>query len=179
MQDKLIAIGILQRGSEELLRIARPVDLTTGEEAAELCEHLTKTLLAISQWYDFRHGMGLAAPQLGIRKQAFVVSTDAKLFRFCANPRILDTSDEYTLEYEGCLSFWNVRGRVLRPRSVEVEYYDENRRRVSHRATELEARLMMHEYDHLCGILYTARMPEGENLTDLATYRAVRRSEKS
>ena len=77
------------------------------------------------------------------------------------NPRISDESAESDEQYEGCLSFFGVRGMVPRPLAIEVEHQDIDG---TARITTFErgmARLVYHEVDHLFGVLYRARMKPG------------------
>jgi peptide deformylase len=79
------------------------------------------------------------------------------------NPRIVDASEQTDEQYEGCLSFFDVRGTVQRPLRIDVEHADlDGITRITsfHHAA---ARLWAHEIDHLNGKLYTDRMaPDAE-----------------
>jgi peptide deformylase len=77
------------------------------------------------------------------------------------NPVIKKLSDDtyYPTHGEGCLSVIGpLRGRVLRHRSVEVEYFNENGKQMRHVFTEFAAHIIQHEYDHLSGIVYLERI---------------------
>ena len=69
--------------------------------------------------------MGVAAPQLGIRRAAAVVRTPDDEYMTLLNPQIIGESAETDEQYEGCWSFFYVRGKVRRPLSIEVEHQDE------------------------------------------------------
>ena len=89
------------------------------------------------------------------------------------NPRISDESAESDERYEGCLSFFDVRGMVPRPLAVEVEHQDTDG---TMRITVFErgmARLVCHEVDHLHGVLYRARMRAGVEPIPVAQYRGT------
>lgn len=108
------------------------------------------------------HGVGLAAPQIGKSIRLFVV--DAEPFgeeeckgfkRVFVNPEILEESEEEWAFEEGCLSIPGVREEVVRPEWIKVKYYDENWQEKTEEMDGLNARVFLHEYDHIDGILFT------------------------
>ncbi|MCH5257594.1 MAG: peptide deformylase [Lachnospiraceae bacterium] len=105
-------------------------------------------------------GVGLAAPQVGILKKIVVIDTTGDSPIVLINPRVLETSGEQT-GYEGCLSVPGKTGQVTRPNYVKVLAYDENMESFELEGTELLARAIMHEMDHLEGHLYVEKV-EGE-----------------
>ena len=105
-------------------------------------------------------GVGLAAPQVGILKRIFVVDTTGDTPRVFINPEIVETSGEQTGE-EGCLSVPGKCAVVTRPNYVKVRALDENMAPFELEATELLARAVLHENDHLDGHLYVEKA-EGE-----------------
>ncbi len=107
-------------------------------------------------------GVGLAAPQVGVLKQLVVidVSESAAEAMVLINPRIVETSGEQTGD-EACLSVPGKSGKVTRPNFVKVQALDRNMQPVEYTGTELLARAMCHEIDHLSGVLYVERV-EGE-----------------
>ena len=101
--------------------------------------------------YD-ANGCGLAAPQVGIRKRIVVIDCgDQPLVLI--NPEILETSGEQTGQ-EGCLSVPGKVGIVTRPNYAKVKALDENMDEIIVEGTELLARCLCHEIDHLNGIMY-------------------------
>ena len=114
---------------------------------------LVSTLERVGQVNNFVKGMGLAAPQIGIGRAATVIRTPEGETVTLLNPRISDESAEMDEQYEGCLSFFDVRGMVPRPLAIEVEHQDIDG---NTRITTFErgmARLVYHEVDHLFGVL--------------------------
>jgi peptide deformylase len=98
-------------------------------------------------------GIGLAAPQVGILKQLFVVEVDnVKLV--CVNPRVSLTGDEFDSE-EACLSIPDVTVVVKRKREVIVDAFDEFGNRFQNSFTGILAVVIQHENDHLNGVLIT------------------------
>ena len=96
-------------------------------------------------------GIGLAAPQVGINEQIFVVDVGQGPFAVI-NPRILKRKGNAILE-EGCLSVPGVLVHVKRPQTIVVQYLDENNNVVEREYTDLLARVFQHETDHLNGRL--------------------------
>jgi len=103
------------------------------------------------------HGVGLAAPQIGIPLRLAVIDIsfkedpEAKLV--LVNPEIVKTEGSQTSD-EGCLSIPDFRERVSRPKRVTVRAQDENGEWHEHSGEDLLARALMHETDHLNGRLY-------------------------
>ena len=129
-------------------------------EVKEMTPRL-KTLLSdmFETMYD-ACGVGLAAPQVGILKRIFVVDTTGDTPRVFINPEIVETSGEQTGE-EGCLSVPGKCAVVTRPNYVKVRALDENMEPFELEATELLARAVLHENDHLDVHLYVEKA-EGE-----------------
>jgi len=110
------------------------------------------------------HGVGLAAPQIGISKRLAVIDVtfkedpDAKLV--LVNPEILRTEGKHT-QPEGCLSIPEFREPVSRPRKVTIRAQDVNGKwyeKTSKEGEELLARAFVHEIDHLNGKLYISHI---------------------
>ena len=116
------------------------------------------------------NGVGLAAPQVGIRKRIVVVDVTGEDPVALINPVILEKDGEQT-GYEGCLSVPGKTGIVTRANHVVVEAYDENMEKFTIEAEELMARALQHEIDHLDGVMYVDLVKEGElyNNEDLQT----------
>ena len=126
----------------------------------------TRTLIEdmIDTMYE-ANGVGLAAPQVGVLKRIVVIDIGEGPI-VMINPTILETSGEQTGE-EGCLSVPNKAGIVTRPNYVKARAFNENMEEYEIEGTELLARAICHELDHLDGQLYVEKV-EGE-LMD-ATY---------
>lgn len=103
------------------------------------------------------HGVGLAAPQIGIGKRIAVIDVtfkedpDAKLV--LVNPEIIKTDGRQT-QQEGCLSIPDFRENVTRPKRVTVRAQNAKGEWFEHTGEDLLARALMHETDHLNGKLY-------------------------
>ena len=102
------------------------------------------------------NGVGLAAPQVGVLKRIAVIDVGEGPYVFI-NPRILEVDGEQVGD-EGCLSVPGKAGQVTRPNYVKAIAFDENMDEFIVEGTELFARAMCHEFDHLDGHLYTEKV---------------------
>jgi len=128
----------------------------TAPELHEPCVDLPPRDAYWTLWADFwdtlryHKGLGLSAPQIGLRWRAFMV--DGLL---CVNPITKRKSISTTVEEEGCLSIPGVTVSVERPSWIWGEYTGRNGDRITWKLTGLKARVWQHEMDHLDGILIT------------------------
>jgi peptide deformylase len=172
-------LGVVQRGAPILAEPARPFDLPAEQDAAEqVVELLFAAIDRIARVHPFAKGMGVAAPQIGIGRAAAVVQppetgTGAIVL---LNPRITATCDDADEQYEGCLSFFDVRGLVPRPLRITVETATPDGSTVSTVYDRGLARLIHHEIDHLDGLLYLARMRPGVDPLPVEEYRQTGRA---
>lgn len=142
--------------------ITFPLDKEYKKIIQRMIDHLTYSQIEdLSIKYDLRPGMGLAAPQLGINKNFFVVVHEYEEGKFnnyvIINPKIISHSEEliYASTGEGCLSVnRDVDGIVPRYARVTIEGYDEAGNKIKFRGREELAIAFQHEYDHLQGILF-------------------------
>lgn len=103
-------------------------------------------------------GVGLAAPQIGIKKQIAVVDIDDNIGTIeLINPVILGADGEQT-GVEGCLSFPGLYGEVTRPYNVKVKAQNRKGKFFIIEADDFLARAIQHEIDHLYGILFTSKV---------------------
>lgn len=171
-------LGVVQQGAGILAEPARPFDLPAERHEAErITDELFAAMERIGQVHPFAKGMGLAAPQIGIARAAAIVQppSDAPAI-ILLNPKITTRSDETDEQYEGCLSFFDVRGLVPRPLKITVEttaLAGETTSTVYDRGL---ARLIHHEIDHLDGLLYTSRMLPGVEPIPVDEYRQTGRT---
>ena len=105
--------------------------------------------------------MGLAGPQIGILKRIIVIDLyDDEGPMKLINPAIVKEKGKQEIE-EGCLSFPNQYGKIIRPAEVTVEALNENGEKVKIKAKELLAQALCHEIDHLNGILFVDKILPG------------------
>lgn len=103
-------------------------------------------------------GVGLAAPQIGVKRQVAVVELDEGSGVIeLINPEVLEMDGEQT-GVEGCLSFPNIYGEVTRPYHVKVRAQDRKGKFFEIEAEDFLARALLHEMDHLQGVLFTSKV---------------------
>ena len=172
--EQMAAVGIVQKGAEILGQVARPFDLPAeAEDARRVVAELSSAVERVAALHTFGKGMGIAAPQIGINRAAAIVRTVDGDTITLLNPRVIEASPEMDEQYEGCLSFFDVRGLVPRPLVLHVEHAEVDG---SRRITVFEkglARLVAHEVDHLYGRLYTDRMRPGVEPIPVEQYRGT------
>lgn len=144
-------------GDEVLTKECKPVKEMT-ERTAQLIEDMFETM------YE-ANGVGLAAPQVGIRKQIVVLDVDDGNQYVLINPEVTKTEGSQT-GAEGCLSVPGKTGVVTRPEKVKVKALNENMEEYELEGEGLLARAICHECDHLKGQLYV-ELVEGQ-LEDVA-----------
>lgn len=144
--------SIRTMGDEVLTKECKPVKEMT-EHTAELIEDMFETM------YE-ANGVGLAAPQVGIRKQIVVIDVDDGNQYVLINPEILETEGSQT-GAEGCLSVPGKTGTVTRPEKVKVKAFNGKMEEYELEGEGLLARAICHECDHLKGQLYVS-LVEGE-----------------
>jgi len=140
-------------------------DEVLNKKCKEVKEITPKLLQLVDDMIDTMYeanGVGLAAPQVGILKRIVVIDVNMEEPEpiVLINPVILETSGEQTGS-EGCLSVPGKVGMVTRPNYVKVKAFDTDMNEFVLEGTELLARAICHECDHLDGILYVEHV-EGE-----------------
>ena len=141
------------QGDPVLTKVCRPIPEVT-DRIRTLAEDMLETM------YE-ANGVGLAAPQVGILKRMVVIDIgDGQGPFIMINPEIIESDGEQTGD-EGCLSLPGKAGTVTRPNYVKAHAFDENMEEYEIEGTELMARAMCHEIDHLDGHLYVEKV-EGQ-----------------
>lgn len=172
--QRMAALGVVQEGDAALTRPATPFRLPDeAAEARRVVARLRATMTRIAAVHLFAKGLGLAAPQIGVRRCATVVRAPDGGELVLVNPRVVDTSPEVDEQFEGCLSFFDVRGVVRRPVRIEVAHQDLAGRVSVSRFRDGLARLVGHEIDHLEGRLYRERMAPGVEVVPVSRYRGT------
>jgi len=143
---------ILTLGNELLKQKALPVK-KIGPEYIKIAETLINALHAME-------GIGLAGPQLGLMERIFATHVAGDVPRIFINPSIIETSQETEKFEEGCLSIPGVYTDVIRPKVVIIQAWNEKGRPFTLEASGIMARVILHEYDHLDGILFIDRISE-------------------
>lgn len=147
---------IREEGDEFLRKRSREVEIDdiTSEKIQSLIDDMLETM------YNYK-GVGLAAVQVGMLKRVIVIDVeDEKGPYVLINPQIIKTKGEKECD-EGCLSFPNQFGKVVRPTEVTVEFYDRNAKKEKLKAKDLLAQAICHECDHLEGVLFVDKVLPG------------------
>lgn len=133
---------------------------TPGDPVTEFDDHLRKLVEDMFETMYAAHGVGLAAPQVGVSKRLFVMDCsggeDPSARVAIINPQILRVEGEQTGD-EGCLSFPGIFFQVKRDLRAVVAAQDVNGEEFEYDGLELEARCILHETDHCDGIVFIDR----------------------
>ena len=150
---------IIRMGHPTLREVAEPypVESIGSPNFDQLVEDLTDTLAASG-------GIGLAAPQINERVQVALIHIPGGLHRYgdletvpltvYVNPVIQVLDDSRQGYWEGCLSVPGLRGFVVRPQRIAIDYYDREGKPQHAEATDFTATVFQHEFDHLQAKLY-------------------------
>lgn len=128
----------------------------------------------IQAMYEHK-GVGLAAPQVGINEQIFVVDIGDGPFAMI-NPSLIKKRGSEIME-EGCLSVPGILIKVKRPKNIIIQYLDENNTSVERECSDLLARVILHEIDHLNGRLIVDNASWREKLRFKKQMKAVQKKQ--
>ena len=149
-------------GANELRKPAKRIS-KVNEQVRELARDMLRSMYAAQ-------GIGLAAPQVGVHQQLLVIDLDpeeaANPPLVLINPEVVATSGSLDTYEEGCLSIPGVYLNVVRPSQVDVKYRDELGRPQRRKADGLMARCILHEMDHLNGVLFVDRVTDELSLNN-------------
>jgi peptide deformylase len=145
----------------KIVKYPEPVLSQPGEPITEFNAELKKLAADMFETAYAEQGIGLAAPQVGASKRMTVIDLsmgkDAKDKLVLINPEIISQEGKL-YEEEGCLSFPEIREKVVRAAKVRIRAQDLNGRWFEMDGDDLLARCMQHEIDHLDGMLFIFRM---------------------
>ena len=142
----MATLKILKFGEETLRKVARPVDEITPR-VITLIDDMIETMRKAG-------GCGLAAPQVGVLRRIAVIEVEEGKVYELINPKIIAFAGEQ-IDSEGCLSNPGEYGLTKRPKAVTVRAMDRHGKEYELSGTDLLARAICHECDHLDGKLYT------------------------
>jgi peptide deformylase len=144
---------LLVLGNPLLYEISEEVESHELPLVREWVRDLHDVMEDIRAKYNF--GRAIAAPQLGIMKRLIYMNIDKPMVFI--NPKITNKSPEMFEVWDDCMCFPNLFVKVLRHKSIEIEYLDENgEKQIALFENDL-SELFQHEFDHLEGILCTMR----------------------
>jgi peptide deformylase len=132
---------------------AEPFALPLPENIEQIGEKMSEIM------YDYQ-GIGLAGPQAGLswRVIVFDLSEERNEPTVLINPEIIETSKDKVKEEEGCLSFPEIHGYVIRHESVKVKGLNTKGEEVELEGSGLMAAMFQHEIDHLNGVTFVDRL---------------------
>ena len=144
-----------------IVKFSDPVLEAKAASVAEFDDGLKKLVEDMFESMYAAHGVGLAAPQIGISRRIAVIDVtfkeDPKAKLVLVNPEIIHTEGRHA-QSEGCLSIPEFRESVTRPRKVTVRAQNVKGEFFEHTGEELLARAFCHETDHLNGKLYISHI---------------------
>jgi len=164
-------LSVLTIGDPRLRRVAHPV--------AQIDDRLQILIDNLIWTAEQTNGVGIAAPQVGVAVQVFIVASRPNL-RYphaplmaptaMINPRVIAQSETQVSGWEGCLSVPDQRGPVERAVEIEVAYCDRHGHEQTRVLTDFVARIFQHELDHLAGTLFVDRVADPDTLLSEADY---------
>ncbi len=144
-----------------IVKYPEPVLEQPGEPVTEFNAELRKLVADMFETTYASQGIGLAAPQVGVSKRITVIDLsmgkDPKQKLVLINPEII-LSEGRQYEEEGCLSFPEIREKIVRASKVRIRAQDAHGKWFEMDGEELLARAFQHEIDHLDGIVFLFRM---------------------
>jgi peptide deformylase len=161
-----------------ILKYPEPVLEQPGEPVTEFNDELRKLVADMFETMYASQGIGLAAPQVGVSKRLTVVDLsqgkDPAQKLVLVNPEVILTEGRQ-YEEEGCLSFPEIREKVVRAAKVRIRAQDEKGKWFEMDGEELLARAFQHEIDHLDGVLFIFRMSPLKRSLSLRKIRKMQR----
>lgn len=128
-------------------------------EVKKIAEEMIQSCIDWENEHEFELSAAMAAPQLGYNKRIIVVREDMNnkdnaTFIPLLNPEVIKTEGKIVKDYEGCLSVPAIYGKVPRPTKARIKAQLETGEEVRIKASDFLARTLLHEIDHLNGILF-------------------------
>ncbi len=149
--------NIVKDGDPILLKKCKPVE-RFDYKLHQLLDDMKETMY-------HAEGLGLAAPQVGIMRRVVVIDVGEGFIEL-VNPEIIEKSEETQRGAEGCLSFPNIYGYVTRPKTVKFKAQDRNGQWYEMEVSDLFARCVCHETNHLDGIVLPMNIEEYIDVDD-------------
>ena len=145
----------------KIVKYPEPVLSQPGEPVTEFNDELRKLVADLFETMYSAQGIGLAAPQVGVSKRITVIDLsmgkEPKDKLVLINPEVI-SSEGKLYEEEGCLSFPEIREKVVRAAKVRIRAQNEHGKWFEMDGEALLSRAFQHEIDHLDGVLFIFRM---------------------
>ena len=166
-----MVLKIRKYGDKVLRETSTPVEKIDGE--------ILKILDDMVDTMKDAQGVGLAAPQVGINKNMFVLDIGDGKIRKIINPEFIEISKEEVENEEGCLSIPGIYKKVRRAERVKLKYLNEKGEEVIEEGTELLGRAFQNEYDQLKGELFVDKIsPVAKRLVSSKLSKLKKETEK-
>jgi peptide deformylase len=163
----------------KILKYPEPVLSQPGEPVTEFNAELRKLVADLFETTYANQGVGLAAPQVGVSKRVTTIDVsmgkNPKDKLVLINPEII-FKEGRVYEDEGCLSFPDIREKVVRSARVTIRAQNEHGKWFEMDGEDLLARAMQHEIDHLDGVLFIFRMSALKRDLNLRKIRKMQRA---
>lgn len=153
---------------DPILRKKCPPVVNFDDNLKRLIKDMEETVIS-------HDGLGLAAPQVKHSLAVFITNvpqneteddwSNCKIIHFI-NPKILEYSEEEWARGEGCLSIPGIYSQIWRPLRIKVKAYDIDGNEFTNEYSGLQARAIMHENDHINGVLFIDRV-KGKEKTEI------------
>lgn len=157
------------------------------DETREIIANMVSASLDWEKQHPYELSAAMAAPQMGVNQRIIIIrddldNKDNQSFTALINPEVIRTEGKIERDQEGCLSVPDIYGMVGRPHKVKVKAQLDDGTEVRLKASGYLARTLLHEIDHLDGILFIDhirddanafyRMDSEGNLNPVANYEA-------
>jgi peptide deformylase len=150
--------ALRQAALAQIRQYPDPVLRMRAREVEDFDQDLVRLVERMTRLMDDANGAGLAANQVGVLRRVFVFHPDADSDAIAiVNPEIVERGEEMLSEDEGCLSLQGVQVPVERALTLRIEGRDPQGNEVSYDLSDLGARVVQHELDHLDGVLILER----------------------
>lgn len=153
--------------NDTILTYPDPLLRQKAEPVEEITPELRERVQGMFPLMYEARGIGLAAPQLGWSKRLFVINISGEPEDELAliNPEIVEANGGTWTVEEGCLSLPGINGKVVRAKHVVVRGFDLDGNEIEIEADGMVGRCILHEYDHLDGILFIDRLSPAKKMS--------------
>lgn len=161
---KQLKIHTIEDPKEEKILRKVSVEVDKDEILSDEFQKFLDNLLYTAKNSEEQIGVesgGISAPQVGVNKRvSYIFNYDTEEFEVLINPIVKNIGNKTDIDIEGCLSVPNVEDNVERYKKIKVKYIDREGNKINRRFTDLNARVVQHEVDHLNGVLFIDKIAD-------------------
>lgn len=142
---------------------------TKSEPVKKISNRIKNLIKDMYETMASKNGIGLAAPQIGVNLRVIVINVPVEKKNYIMsliNPIIKKKEGAVEFE-EGCLSIPDIYINITRPKKIKIEYLDEDGQKKEIEAEDLLARVILHEIDHLNGVLMVDKICDKEKKNEI------------